>query len=570
MADTLTLKRINVNSSTLPKYGLTDTRSKKASGFIQDIQTTGDFYRQPFIKLSSHDAFKLYEFNEWVNAVVNRIVEDCVKVKPLITGLDKTKKMTPARQRRIDIVTDFIGKPNNNKETFSQLRYKYLKDHLIFGHGAYEKVVDPDSRRLLELHSLQSQFIEIQSDDRGNLVPKNTYKLLVGNFRGRSKARRRTEIQFDKDEVIFSVMSPQSGSHYGIKPLDTLANSVASDLLRAAYNSNFFINGSESSGIISVEGMSRTELRRFRQYWESQFKGAKNGHKIAAVNVPVEFVRMAMTNRDMQFGEYGIELRSKIFAVYGMQPVIMGITEGGGGPIKSKDEAIKCYKNAAIKPLLRKETERYNMEIIRDGFGFDDIGFDFGAIDDLDLETQSKIDEIDLRTGVRVINEVRKTRQMSEVPWGDNPLVLTPGGGQVDDEGNLIPPREQPTNKPNSGKKPNDDKKPNSGSNSSKDITMFTMYSKCLTSYTMDLYDSVDSVDSDVFNVKFGDFDQSFICENFKTLQGALLSVSLYREIEKIFSENFSGSKALLKQRIDYFVKELKRSEIFEELENGV
>lgn len=566
MPETSQLKRINIQSSSLQEYGLGDVRIKDASGFIQDIQSSGNFYRQPFLKLSSQDAFKLYQFNEWVNATVNRIVEDCIKVKPLITGLDKTKPLIPARQNRINTVNNFIARPNNNKETFSQLRAKFLKDLLVYGHGAYEKVVDPNTRRLLELHSLQSQFIEIRSDNRGNLTENNTYKLILGNSRiSTTNNGEREEVFFDKDQVIFCVLSPVSGSHYGLKPLDTLANSVATDLLRASYNSNFFINGSEASGIISAEGLNRTELRKFRQYWKSQFSGAQNSHKIAAVNVPVNYVRMAMTNKDLEFGEYGVELRNKIFAVYGMQSAIMGVSDGNTPQSKNKDDAIKCYKETALKPLLRKEMERYNLEIVQDGFGFDDIGFDFGAIDDVDLESQSIIDERDLKNGVRVINEVRKGRQMSEVPWGDRPLVLTPGGGQVDDNGNLIPPREQPTNgSVDSNNNSNDSEA------AKKDINSLDVYFKFLKEYTLSYYDRNELFDSDKFNIYYNKFGKNFIGKNFNTIEAIVLSSTMIKNIEELFNKNFSGSKINLIQCLDYFIKDIKNSETFEELENAI
>jgi hypothetical protein len=249
---------------------------------------------------------------------------------------------------------------------------------------------------------------------------------------------------FDKDEVIFQVLIPVVGSLYGLKPLDSLANAVASDILRAAYNGNFFVNGSEATGIVSIEDGNRNDVKKFEEIWKSRFKGARNSHKMAVVNKKINWVRMALTNQDMQFQEYGIELRDKIFSVFGMQSIIMGVASTGSAQIREKQEAIDCYKSGALKPVLDIEAEAYTREIVNDGFGYEDIKISFEELDKLDLESQSRIDKQDLDSAVVTINEVRASRQLPPVKWGDTPVIVVPGGGQIDpDTGRLIPPRDQ-------------------------------------------------------------------------------------------------------------------------------
>ena len=440
---TQTVKRIN---NTLPTF-LGDTKVKQSTAFIEDVRSQSEFLQNSFIKLSSIDAFRLYQYNEWVYACVGRVARDCIKVKPRIVPIDMSSKIRPATQRRIDIVKAFFRNPNDNKESFRTMRQKFIKDLHIFGHGAFEKVNDPDQlnqngmRQLLEIYNLQAANMEIRADRNGNLFDRDTYQLRIGNLIG---SHQNDIVRFDKDEAIFAVLEPVVGSLYGLKPLDTLANAVAADILRASYNGNFFVNGSEASGILSIEDGKRTDVKKVEEAWRSKFRGANNAHKMAVVNKKINWVRMALTNQDMQFQEYGLELRDKIFAVYNMQATMFGLASSSQGQIKDKNEALECYKEGALKPVLDLESEVYTSEIIRDGFGFNDIKVSFEELDKLDLQKQSEIDKKDLDSAVVTINEVRATRQMPPVKWGDTPVIVVPGGAQIDPvSGKLVPPREQ-------------------------------------------------------------------------------------------------------------------------------
>jgi hypothetical protein len=164
---------------------------------------------------------------------------------------------------------------------------------------------------------------------------------------------------------------------------------------------------------------------------------------------------MAITNRDMEFSEYGKELRTKIFAAYGMQPFVMGIVDETTGKLNSGQQ-VENYKDGALRPILEKEAYYYTQEIIKMGFGYSDLMVEFSALDLADLATQSELDRGDVEAGIQVINEVRERRGWAPVPWGDTPVSLAPGGGQVDpNTGRIIPPSEQqPTGAKPQPKKP--------------------------------------------------------------------------------------------------------------------
>lgn len=420
--------------------------SKSSRGFIQDV-STNNYIVPEYIKLSNDDALSLFRGNEWVNSTINHIIDDCTKILVTIMPRDKNMKTKPRHNSAIRMVDDFLWGVNEQKENFNSLREKFIKDMLIYGRGTMEKVFKGSV--LNELYCLRASTIDVNADKYGT-IPESRAYIQTGKD-GR-------EVYFDKNEILWSVFRELSGSYYGEKPLDTLANAVASDILRTAYNSNFFVNGAEASGVLALKGMGKTELGKFRQFWRDNHKGVKNAHKMVAVNVPVEYVRMAITNRDLEFSEYGKELMMKIFAVFAMQPFIMGIVDGTSGKLNSEQQ-VQIYKDNALKPILRKESIAYTKEILHDGFGMTDFMFGFEGIDLADSVKQAEIDRMDIDAGVLTINEVRRRRGLQPVPWGDTPISVLPGGNQIDpDTGRIIPPSQQGDGKKPSAKKPKEEK----------------------------------------------------------------------------------------------------------------
>jgi len=427
------MKRVKFNSFS------GDSKVKKASGFVTDFSTDNNFTTPAFVKLSHKEVFSLYRTSEWLNAVITRIVNDCVKVTPRVRIKDpeKRKKPTPKNDREMKEVRDFLRRPNPNKESFSDVRWKFILDMLMQGRGAMEKVNNKRGK-LKELYSLTVNGLEIKQDGNGNLKKRRTYRLKPQRNTKDSKTR-----YFNINECIHSVFRPTADSSYGIKPVDVLCSAVASDILRSDYNGRFFINNGEASGILSVEGMNKQDFKRFREYWKTSYRGTNNAHKMAVVNTKMNYVRMSITNRDMEFTEFGKELRNKIMAVFQMQPFIMGIVDGTTGKLNSSEQ-VTAYKDGAVKPILTKESYLYTEEIIKDGFGYDEYEIVFDAVDLLDAKAQADVDAKNLENMTTTINEVRLARGQNTVPWGDTPVSMKPGGAQIDPKtGRLIPPNAQ-------------------------------------------------------------------------------------------------------------------------------
>jgi len=450
-----------VQTNSIPRGNAKDSR-----GIVLDSFSFNGYVEPGDIVLTDAQARQMWRTNVWVKSVVRRIVADCTKIHPIIRPRDN-KKASRSQKKRIKVVSDFFMNPNDNNESFTDIREKCLTDSLTIGRQAQELVYDNDM--MSEMYALNASLVKIRSDVHGNIPKRRAYKMTsrrAANF-GSTGADSRSvpqHVYFDRDEIIFLVKDPVSWSLYGHKPLDTLAHTISADILRGQYNANYFVNSGEAAGILSLEGMGKGELRRFKNYYKAQHQGVRNAHRTMAVNVPIKYVQTAISNKDMQFQEYGSELRSHIFAAYCMQPLIMGIVDGSTGKLNSEQQ-VQSYKDGALLPLLAKEAHAYTTQIVWEGFGFTDLEVVFPGLEILDAKTQAEIDRSDVMNGIITINEVRERRHLLPVPWGDSPMVVLPGGNQIDpNTGAIIPPSQQQAggtaanNQPKP--KPSGDKKP--------------------------------------------------------------------------------------------------------------
>ena len=91
------------------------------------------------------------------------------------------------------------------------------------------------------------------------------------------------------------------------------------------------------------------------------------------------------------------------------------------------------YQNATMEFLSRTiapdaidmEKEIFRKLIGPKGYGMYDIHICEKPLLAMDLERQAKVDQLNLQTGVKTVNELRAEHDMPAVPSGDTPYVST-------------------------------------------------------------------------------------------------------------------------------------------------
>jgi len=390
---------------------------KGARSLIEDSKSYEGSYRTRDLTVSYDDMWNMYLRNEWVRGCVDKITKS-VTNSNLIASPMNEENTTEETKQRVQVVQDLLDDPNTGLESWKDVRREYLRDILIYDAGGVEIVYDKEGL-VVELYALPGEKIRLNVDEHGNFVDEQRAFVLIGGQIGGKKV---PDQYFARKEISYMIANPKSGSVYGLSPLETLYQSVASDLFATKYNSDFFKNNAEASGIIGVEGMSSPDLDRFRSYWKKETKNQP--HKVMAVNGKVSWTPMNMTNRDMQFLEYQRWLLCKIMTVYSMQPVILGVIDPTTGKLNSEQQ-LEAYREEAVRPLLELETYQLTKVLVQQGFGFDDVKIDYEPINIEDEVINTEIAVKAVSAGILTPNEARRMYfGLKEIEGGDKLITI--------------------------------------------------------------------------------------------------------------------------------------------------
>ncbi len=383
----------------------------EARSLITDDRSYKGTYVERELVVSYEDMWLMYLRNEWVRSCVDKITKS-VTNSNLYAAPVKDGDDSPETKKQIEEIQALLDDPNSGLESWKDIRREYLRDVLIYDAGGLEIVYDTKGNPV-EVYSLPGDRIRLNVDEHGNFGDESAFVLLGGQY-GRKKV---PDISFSREEVVYFVANPKTGSMYGLSPLETLYQSVASDLFATKYNSDFFKNNAEASGILGLENMSTADLNRFRAYWKKETQGKP--HKTVAVNGKVSWTPMNMSNRDMQFLEYQKWLLCKIMAVYSMQPVVLGIIDPTTGKLNSKEQ-LEAYREEAVKPILEMECYQLTKVLVQQGFGYDKVKIDYEPIDIKDEVANSSIAVQAVSGGILTPNEARRMYfGLGEIEGGD-------------------------------------------------------------------------------------------------------------------------------------------------------
>ena len=122
--------------------------------------------------------------------------------------------------------------------------------------------------------------------------------------------------------------------------------------------------------------------------------------------------------------EYQKWTLTQIMAVYGLQPIVLGVIDGTTGKLNSSEQR-QQFKSDAILPLLSLEAHHLTDVLISQAFGFEDIEI-YHEEPDQELTKIENTDVADKmgKLGVITINEAREMIGLESIDDGDI-LILT-------------------------------------------------------------------------------------------------------------------------------------------------
>ena len=255
--------------------------------------------------------------------------------------------------------------------------------------------------------------------DRVTILPDRQHYIRGFVYRGRSGS----PVAYTADEVIWLRYFNPLEEYAGLSPLAPARLSVdmGGDGLR--FNRNFLRNSAQPDFVLLTDAqMTDAEIEDFYNRWEARYRGPQNARRPAIANFVRDIRTLGLSHRDMDFIRglrWSLEEVSRAYGV--PKPLLADLERATFANINAAE---RIFWRNTIVPEIRFLEEQLNRLLLpRLGYPDLELEFDLSAIEAMQEDENSRVSrEMQLLDrGVITINELRRQRNLPEVPWGDEP-----------------------------------------------------------------------------------------------------------------------------------------------------
>ena len=385
----------------------------------------------------------------FVEMCISTIVDEICAV-PWDIVAKEGKEDSPTLEAHIEIVKNFYENPNTNKESFEEIRRKYIRDILEIDAGVINKIFNVGGQMVEMVARDGATFTKNPDEygmftDRKDLIPESlilqdnkqpTSEMGSIGFLTSTVAKEDAAyfqygwisgarpVPFGKKEILWFERNPRTDNLYGRSPVQNLADTIQTLIYAIEHNLSYFNDNSIPQGVLGLEGSDAEEIASFKTQWEQQQKEKdsagnwkKKFHNLPVVGKVPTFTPLQLSNADLELLEGQKWWAKMVWASFGVTSVELGYTEDSKG-LANQIVQSNVFKKRSINPLLRIEEYKHNHEIISE-FEFDDVEFKFLLFDVEEETKKAQLYQAQLSAGYKSVNEIRLAEGLDEVEWGD-------------------------------------------------------------------------------------------------------------------------------------------------------
>ena len=252
--------------------------------------------------------------------------------------------------------------------------------------------------------------------DRVSIVPDKDEYIRGFVYHGRNRM-----VALTTEEVVwFRYFNPLE-EYAGLSPVapSRLAVDMGKDGLR--FNRNFLRNSAQPDFVILAnEQMNDSEVEDFYRRWEARFRGPANAHRPAVASFVRDIKTLGLSHREMDFIQglrWSLEEVSRAFGV--PRPLLSDLERATFSNVNAAERFF--WRNTMVPEMtfLAEQVTRKLFPLL--GYEGLEMEFELSAIEALaeDQNARASRESQLLDRGVLTINEVRRSRGMPDVPWGD-------------------------------------------------------------------------------------------------------------------------------------------------------
>lgn len=364
------------------------------------------------------------DLDTYYDAYNNVYVKSCIKAYSkysLINGFSITDKNNPnvdyiTSQYLNNLFNDPSGK--NNTDTFAVLNNQIWTSWKLTG----------------------DCFLEINYDPNYGKIPIGfkhiPTELILWDRETNQWGIRNTNKRYENDEIIH-IYDPSirvKNHLWGVSEIDSIGLSIALEFHGMKHNRELFENsGMDPRGIITYDpSISNTSI----VFNTKRLKESKNEKGILQLK-GASYQSTGNTNRDLDFHNLMLYARDRILIGFQVPPAVIGIIESahlGSGTGETQEKSFQKTLSGECKTI----ENAFNKVLGRSGFK--EI-FEYNSMDLENKLVRAQIEDLQVKNGVKYINEIRADYGLDSVAWGNTPMNYGMFGvsNTPEDTSNVIP-----------------------------------------------------------------------------------------------------------------------------------
>ena len=335
-----------------------------------------------------------YSKNEIVHACIRELATSAAAPRYYVSAPTSDGGATAIER---GLLYDLVTKPNPYHDWYAFI--EKLVTFLMVAGNAY--VIKERSRgdSVTALYLLRPDRVTIVAGDYG----AESYVYTVGN----------KEYGIEARDMCHLALPNPAGDLYGLSPLQVAARTVNLDLNMTDFAKVYFQNAGVPSGLLKLKKRlsSQEEASTIRSRWRSQFGGVNNFHRIAILDEDAEYQPMSNSPKDMELSGLHNLTESRICAVFGVPPILIGANVGlQRSTFSNYREARLAFHSETLEPMVTRVVRYFNANLFNEYTGNESLTVDWSdmraVLDDQTAATQ-RINSL-FTGGILTLNEARE------------------------------------------------------------------------------------------------------------------------------------------------------------------
>ena len=332
----------------------------------------------------------------------NEIVHACIRELATSAATPKYQVIAPSTEGGViaiesGLLFDLMTNPNPYTDWYSFI--ERLVTFLMVAGNGYILKERAKSDQVSALYLLRPDRVSIVAGDYG---PESFIYSVGGK-----------DYSIESRNMCHIALPNPAGDVYGLSPLQVLARTVNLDLNMTDFAKTYFQNAGVPSGLLKVKKRLSTqeEASIIRSRWRSQFGGVNNFHRVAILDEDAEYQPMSNSPKDMALNDLHNLTESRICAVFGVPPILVGANVGlQRSTFSNYREARLAFHSETLEPLVARLLRYFNNNLFDEYTGNETLSVDWsamrGVLDD-QAATTVRINTL-FAGGLITLNEARE------------------------------------------------------------------------------------------------------------------------------------------------------------------